>query len=77
MKPFQLYKHKNCTDVALMPVKSPRYSTTRKVYKLKVRWFNIVNPKNVFDMNVGDNGTDNVEIREEDLKNWRPYDVKV
>lgn len=77
MKPFQLYKHQYCTDTAIMPVKPLRYSPDRKVYKARVRWFNIVNPKNVFDMHVPPNGTENIEIKEEDLKKWRPYDVKV
>lgn len=69
MKTFNLYKHVNCTDVAFMPIKRPFYVPEKKVYKVKVRWFNVVNPKNVFDLGV----VDHIEVKLEDTKNWRLY----
>lgn len=76
MRPFQLYKHIRNTDVAMMPVKM-HFIAPKNGYKIRCRWFNIVNPNNVFDMHVGDRGTDDVFVKKEDMNNWRPYDVSV
>lgn len=73
MRIMQLYKHKRNTDVAIMPTKPPRYSATRNVYKVRVHWFNIVNPRNVFNMNV----PETIEIKAENMKDWEPYDAAV
>lgn len=51
MKKLGLYKHKNCTDVAIL-VLSSFYVAERQTYKLKVRWMNIVNPNNIFDVGI-------------------------
>lgn len=59
---MQLYKHKDTTDVAIMPI---AYLTGRKI---RVIWFNIVNPLNVQQVK-----PDTIEIKHEDMKNWVPY----
>jgi len=69
MRPFQLYKHENCTDVAMMFVKYPVFIPEKNGYKFKVRWFNIVNPRNVFDMNE----PDTIFIKKEDLPKWKEF----
>ncbi len=58
-----LYKHKFNTDVAF----SEQYRYTdynKKIIKLKVRWFNIVNPKNIYFID-----NDYIQIKSEDWKN--------
>jgi hypothetical protein len=67
MRKHFLYKHDNNTDVALMPLD---IAESGDVYKIKCRWFNIVNPKNVFDLGV----VDSVEIKSQDLKKWKIYE---
>jgi len=49
----KLYKHIYGRDVALMPVHMILIPG-KNVYQIKCRWFNIVNPKNVFDMGCPD-----------------------
>jgi len=39
MRLYQLYKHVNNRDVAMMPIKIFKVNENR--YKLKVRWFNV------------------------------------
>lgn len=72
MRAGNLYKHENNTDVALYPVRSPFYVPEKKIYKVKCRWFNIVNPLNVYDMGI----VDNVVIKAEDIRKWKFYEPK-
>lgn len=65
MRKGELYKHINGRDCAIMPL-DIRYST-RGVYKVRVRWFNIVNKENIFDMNC----IDKIEIKKEHIHNWK------
>ena len=71
IKPFQLYKHKNCTDVAMMPIKMYRIYS-KNIVKIKCYWFNITNPDYVFNMGM----TDKIEIKMQDLDKWLPYEAK-
>ena len=64
MRLMELYKHKNGRDVAILPV-DIRYST-REVYKVKVKWYNIVNPNNVYFISDG-----RIEIKKEHLFDWK------
>lgn len=45
---MKLYKHIYGRDVAILI--THRFFVAGKGYKCKVRWFNIVNPRNQFDM---------------------------
>lgn len=63
MKLNKLYKHKNNTDVALYPIDANYLGHTN--YYL-VRWFNIVNPSNWFNMGV----EDIARISPEEEKDW-------
>lgn len=72
MRQGYLYKHENCTDTALMPVKRPFFVPEKQIYKVRCRWFNIVNPNNVYDMGV----VDNVVIKAEDIRRWKFYEQK-
>ena len=67
MTPYRIYKHDNCTDMAIMPVENPFFITEKRGYKVKVRWFNVVKPENIFDMGV----METVFIKAEDMKNWK------
>ena len=67
MKKGSLYKHNNGRDVAILPL-DIRLST-RDVYKIKVRWFNIVDPDHIFDMGC----PDRIEIKKEDIRNWKIF----
>lgn len=53
MKIYGLYKHRRCTDVAILVLHS-FYVRQHESYKLKVRWQNVVNPSNIFDMGVAE-----------------------
>ena len=69
MKTNFIYKHDNNTDVAMWVLNS-LYIPEKDVYKIKCRWLNIVNPKNVFDLGV----IDKVEVKRADVKNWKVYE---
>jgi hypothetical protein len=60
---MKLMKHKQCTDTAIL-VLGKLLIPERGVYRLKVRWINIVNPLNHFDLGV----TDTLYIKEKTLK---------
>jgi hypothetical protein len=66
MAPYHLYKHKNCTDTAIMPIKNPLFIPEKRGYKVKVRWFNIVNPENIFDVDV----LETIFISAEHMNDW-------
>lgn len=69
MIPFEIYKHVNNTDVALVPV---RMTHSEEFLEIYCRWVNIVNSKHIFDMGV----MDKVFIKKDDLHEWRPYAIK-
>lgn len=48
-----------------MPIKI-YFIPENQVYKLKIKWFNIVNKDNIFDLGCNEK----VEIKQEDMKNW-------
>jgi len=60
----RMYKHVNNTDVAaeFLEIKE-----TKKGYKVKVQWINIVNPKNFYFIDL----IEEIFIRDKDLKNWK------
>ena len=66
----KLYKHKNCTDVAIELLRQPSFVKENSLYKMKVRWFNVVNPDNIYYICEG-----NIEIKKEDLKNWKLFEA--
>ncbi len=69
MKIMGLYKHKYNTDIALCILKS-FYVQQGDYYKLKIEWFNIVNPNNIFTTGV----KENLKIdRSTFLKDWDYY----
>lgn len=67
MKKLQLYKHSNNTDVAILVLRSRKWANGTE---LKVQWWNIVNPNNIFY--TGEQEV--IVIPEEQLSNWKPYD---
>jgi hypothetical protein len=69
MMAFVAYKHRSNTDVAMLPIMVRDRGAQLMV---RCRWFNIVNPKNRFDLGI----TDEVYIKLADLKNWRAYDLE-
>ncbi len=70
MRPGTLYKHIHNTDVAFEPVKLNTYK--KDVVIIKGRWYNIVNPKNIYLID-----DDTITIKRTDLKNWKVYDAQV
>lgn len=65
-----LYKHINCTDVAIR-IDKKCFIFEKGEYKIKITWFSIVNPKNVHSMML----KNKVFIKLDDMKNWKKYDV--
>lgn len=68
---LSLYKHKYGKDVVMMPVEMFTV-VSRETIMLKCNWFNIVNPKNVFNMGK----IDSIEIKLENLNDWKLYAPK-
>lgn len=66
---MKLYKHWNNTDVAMCVLKK-YYIRQKHVYKLKVLWFNIVNPNNIYSTGVRENITIDATTFN---KNWSFY----
>lgn len=64
-------KHINNTDVAMM-VLDKKYQPSNDTYRIRCRWLNIVNPRNVFDLGI----IDNVVIKRDDMSNWEPYAIQ-
>lgn len=62
MKLFQMYKHYNGRDVALVPVSI--ISINENSIKYKVKWYNVVDRIYFID-------NDEVEIRNCDFKDWK------
>ncbi len=63
------YRHRNNTDVAMQVVKS-YWIPEKDGYKVKVYWWNIVNPSNQFKLFVH---TNYEFVKREDVKNWDLY----
>lgn len=70
MKVNGLYKHDNNTDVAMMPLEI-NYVKPVNGYRVKLRWFNIVNKNHTFDMGC----PDQVFIKQQDFHKWKEVDV--
>lgn len=64
MRKGDLYKHVNCTDVAIKPL---RIVQIPKGLKVKVSWYNVVNPNHFWPMGL----TEEVLITKEQLPNWK------
>lgn len=73
MRIMNLYKHKNNTDVAIMPIKVPFFVKEKNGYKIRVKWFNIVNPKKIFDLFI----TETIFVKKSDISNWKYYEPTV
>ena len=67
MIPNTLYKHKNNTDVAFAPISVVR---REKDLLLFGRWYNIVNPTNVFFIS-----DDEISIKLADVQKWEEFNV--
>jgi len=72
VRPFELWKHRRCTDVAIMPVKNPVYIRAKKGFKVRIRWFNISGSNKTAprDMDL----IETVFISDVERNNWRPYE---
>lgn len=62
---MKLLKHKNCKDVAIAIL---RDHVLNGVHHVKVRWFNVVNPGNIFDMGLP---VEHLMIKDENMKDWK------
>lgn len=69
---FRYYKHERNTDVCIY-VLHRFYIKETDEYSVRLRWFNCVNPKNVFDLGV----QETVRIKRTDAAKWKDYDVAV
>lgn len=64
-----IYKHSKCTDTAIKVIRS-EHIPGKQMYKVRLWWLNVVNPKNVFlifpypvtEM-----------ISEKEFANWQPF----
>ena len=65
MTPFRIYKHKNCLDAAIIPVKA-FYIKENDTWNLKVKWIIYKNDKYVRDLGV----TQRLRIPNSEMKNW-------
>lgn len=63
---MKLYKHVNNTEVAAEFKRVIKVPTGRKI---KVTWYNIVNPNNIYPCGI----TEEIFIKEDDIKNWKVY----
>lgn len=64
---MKLLKHTNNTDVA-MAIHHKRYVPNRDGYEVKLTWFNVVNPANVYVIQ-----RDKVFIKAADMGKWREF----
>lgn len=75
MRSFDLYKHENCTDVAIMPLKI--YRVNPEYIKVKLRWFSVHGnqlSKSIPPFDLGVTETHKINIK--DLAKWRLYEVR-
>ena len=66
MIPFRIYKHINCLDAAIIPIKS-FYVKEKKLWKLRVKWVIVKNDKYVRDLGV----SERIQITQEQSKDWK------
>jgi hypothetical protein len=69
MTPWCLYKHENCTDMAICPVKRPFFIPEKNGYKIKVLYYNIVNRDHMF--NIGYELMETIFVKKEDIAKWK------
>lgn len=69
LRPYQFYKHRNNTDVAIFPLSIYACSEGLKV---KVRWINIA-AMTPYDMGIAET----ILIKPEQVKNWEEYDDEI
>lgn len=67
MKPGNIYKHIDCTDVAIHVLKRPVLVPEKKVYSVRIAWLNVAN-KNREPLPIGT--TETVTIKLEDMAKW-------
>lgn len=67
MLPNTLYKHKNNTDVAFSPISVRQQDKSLLLFG---RWYNIVNPTNVFFIE-----DDEITIKLSDVDKWEEVNV--
>lgn len=66
MKTYNIYKHKNCIDVAIIPLKT-FYIKESDTWKIKVRWIIYKHDgKKQHDLHIDEK----ITIASKDLKNW-------
>lgn len=70
MRIDNLYKHENGSDAAILILKHPLFIAPKNGYKIRIKWMNIVNPKNVYDIGI----METIFIKKEDIKNWKFYE---
>lgn len=63
-----LFKHINNTDVAAEFLKN-YYIPEKKTYKIKISWWNIVNPDNIYPIGI----TETITISKEKINDWKIY----
>ena len=68
MTPYRIYKHVNCLDVAIIPLKV-FYVKEKKLWKVRVKWIIYKDDKFVRGLNI----SERIVIRQEDMKNWKFY----
>lgn len=66
---MKLFMHIKNTDVA---ADFRRVTRTKMGRKIKVEWVNVANPKNVYPCNF----SEEIFIRDVDMKNWKPIYVE-
>lgn len=65
----QLWKHDRNTDVAMERLHT-FHSVTERIYHIRCRWWNIVNPKQPFLCSLRE---DQVRISVEKMPEWKPW----
>lgn len=65
---MELKKHKYNNDVAVSFLHT-LYIPNKQGSKIKVLWFNIVNPNNIYAIE-----RETIFIKDQDLPNWLPYE---
>jgi hypothetical protein len=69
MRKGGIYKHINCTDVAV-ECKRILFIPEKNGYKVKVNWVNVVNPKNYYPCGL----TEEIFIPSSLIRDWIPLE---
>jgi len=73
MRTHELYKHINCLDVAIKPIKI--WDVHKDYIKVKLWWYNVhgnrLGIKEPWSMNY----QETVKIQKKDLSNWKLYET--